>query len=420
MPRTPLTLSLFLVPALALAAQDAAPPAEPAPREWIGGSPFTDWTRLSGDWAGWRTRLEDAGIEFAAGYTSDLAAAWSGDVRRRSSYATLMDVNVAFNLDTLVGLPRTILYADAYRIGGDYPTGDVGDFQGLSNLQSATTVEQLAELWVETWLGEQFRVKVGKVDFNSEFAFHEIGGEFVNSTGAIVPTIVNYPTYPNPATSVNVFYVPNEQTYVGAAIYDGANANGIRTGSRGPRSFFSDDESDAYVLALEVGRSWTGGESWGSGRVSLGGYHHTASFARFDGNGNERGVSGLWANFEQHLWRENPTEADDQGVGVFVAYGLADDSAVACGTTVAAGLEWRGALPSRDFDVLGFGMFHCDLADDPGAGTPADETAFELLYKVQLTPAFSIKPELQYILHPGGQDGIDDVLVGLLRFDILF
>ena len=32
-------------------------------REWIGGAPWTDWTRITGDWRSARTWLEEQGIE---------------------------------------------------------------------------------------------------------------------------------------------------------------------------------------------------------------------------------------------------------------------------------------------------------------------------------------------------------------------
>ena len=263
------------------------------------------------------------------------------------------------------------------------------------------------------------RVKVGKVDFNSEFAFHEIGGEFVNSTGAVPPTIVGYPTYPNPAMSVNVFYVPNESWYVGAACYDGAAAYGVPTGSRGPKSFFSDDDGDAYFLCAECGHAWAGGDSWGSGRVVLGGFHHTADFTTFAGD-TKGGTSGLWGSLEQRVWRENAQDDDGQGLGAFVAFGVADDAVSACGAAISLGVEWTGAVPGRDADMLGLGLFLCDLSDDANAGTPDDEIAYELLYKFALTPAVSLKPEMQYITSPGGDDTADDLLVGLLRLEILF
>lgn len=386
-------------------------------REWIGGAPLTRWTRCFGDLAGGRSWLEDAGIEFSAGYVGDFASAWSGNYSRTSALASLTDINVAFDLEQLLGLPRTLAYVDAYSITGRDPSRAIGDFQGLSNIEGSS-VQQIAETWVETWLSD-VRVKVGKVDFNSEFGFVESSGEFVNSTAAVSPSIIAYPTYPNPAMSVNVFYTPSETFYVGAAIYDGSNADGVNTGSRGPSTFFSSDRSNSYFLCGEVGYAWPGGGSWGSGRAALGAFHHTATFARFDG-GTDDGTSGLWLSVEQRLWRENPTEEDDQGVAAFVTLGFADAHVSPCGSSYAFGVEWRGAVPGRDFDVLGFGAFLADLSDDVGAGTPEDELALELLYKIQLTPAVSIKPELQWISHPGGLAGVDDVLVGLLRVEMLF
>lgn len=407
-----------------IAAQEQAETApEPqAPREWLGGAPIWDWQRASGDWFGLRSQLEDCGIEVAGGYTSDFTAPWSGNVPRGSFYLSLTDVNVAFDLETLLGLPRTIAYIDAYRIDGPNPSGasGVGDFQYYSNIANTPEVQQLAELWVETWLFDEVRLKVGKVDFNSEFSFHEIGAEFVNSSAAIAPTIVYYPTYPNPAMSVNAFWVPSERFYVGAGIYDGANAYGVQTGRLGPRGFFtnSDAGGDAYLLAAETGIGWTGQDRWGSGRISFGAYQHTATFQRFDG-GVDQGTQGVWLNFEQRLWRENPTEDDAQGVAVFAGYGLADQQVSLCGRSVAGGIEWAGPLPGRDFDMLGLGAFFADLSNVAAANTPKNELELELFYKVQLTPAVSLKPELQWIQNAGGQD-VDDVLVGLLRLEVNF
>ncbi|MCB9875981.1 MAG: carbohydrate porin [Planctomycetes bacterium] len=386
-------------------------------REWVGGAPFTQWTRCFGDLAGARSWLEDNGIEFAAGYVGDYAGTWSGNYGRRSALASLTDVNVAFDLEQLLGLPRTLAYIDAYSHVGRDPSRNIGDFQGLSNIEGPD-LKQIAETWIETWLDE-FRVKVGKVDFNSEFGFVESSGEFVHSTAAVSPAIVNYPTYPNPAMSVNVFYTPSDRFYFGAAIYDGALADGINTGTQGPATFFSSDRSNAWFLCAEVGYAWSGGGTWGSGRAALGAFHDTGNFARFDG-GNDDGTSGLWVSVEQRLWRENPTEEDDQGLAAFVTLGFADPQVSACGSSYALGVEWRGPLPGRDYDVFGFGAFLADMSDAAGAGTPENELALELLYKFQLTPAVSLKPELQYITNPGGLSGVDDALVGLLRVEMLF
>lgn len=409
-----LLLPLCVAPALA---QDNS--ATNAGREWIGGEPFTNWTHATGDWNGYRTQLEDMGIEVAGGLTGDFGGAFAGGQRRRTSFSTLFDVNAAFDLEKLAGLPRTIAYFDAYQIEGRDPSTDIGDAQGVSNIQ-ADDVREIAEVWVETWVGDEVRLKVGKVDFNSEFAFNEIGGEFINSSAAITPCIVGYPTYPDPAMSVNAFYLPTPDLYVGFGVYDGAAAEGVPTGRMGPGGFFGTDDHDAYFFATEVGTSWTGGETWGSGRCAAGLWHHTARFDKFDG-GTDSGTSGLWLTVEQHVWRENPTDAEDRrGIGAFASIGLADQDVSAFANTFVCGVNWTGPLEYRRDDVLGFCILHASLSNRNGAGTPNDETVFELLYKLQLTPAISVKPDLQYIVNPGGVDGEDDALVALLRFEVLF
>ncbi len=123
------------------------------------------------------------GIEIAGGFTADFGGAVAGGQRHRGALSTLLDFNAAFDLEKLAGLPRTIAYVDAYQIEGRDLSNDIGDAQGVSNIQGLD-VRQIAEVWVETWIGDQVRLKVGKVDFNSEFAFNEIGGEFINSTAA--------------------------------------------------------------------------------------------------------------------------------------------------------------------------------------------------------------------------------------------
>ena len=407
-------VSPFLIGAAALAQTQSQ-----APNEWIGGLPFAEWTRATGNWGRLRDNLEEYGVEVGGGFTGDASAPWRGGLGKSSAWSTLLDLNVAFDLETMAGLPRTIAYVDAYRIHGSNPSDNVGDAQSLSNIQGDDTW-QIAEVWLETWLSEQFRLKAGKVDFNSEFAFNEIGGEFVNSTVAITPCIVGYPTYPDPATSVNVFYVPQDNLYIGVGIYDGATAEGRRTGNRSISGFFGNDDSDAYFFAAEVGYAWTGGESWGSGRGAFGLWHHTADFEEFDG-GNESGTDGFWITLEQHLWRENPTTEDDaQGLGAYAGYGHANESVSAFGNTFTIGAAWTGPLERRDADVLGVAIHYADLSDAAGAATPDNETVLELLYKIQVTPAISVKPDLQYILNPGGDGSADDVLVALLRVEVLF
>ncbi|MBL9079037.1 MAG: carbohydrate porin [Planctomycetes bacterium] len=396
-----------------------AAPLAAEDREWIGGLPFAQWSRLSGDWGGWRSELEAAGIEIAGSVTWDWSAAWDGGARNRDSLGALLDVNIAFDLEHLLGLPRTLLWFDAYSIQGRDPSDDVGDVQAFSNLQAPDT-DQLAEAWLETWVGDALRVKFGKVDFNSEFAFTEEGGEFVNSSAAITPTILGYPTYPDPATALVLAWQPGELWHLGLGVFDGDGAYGVRTGRHGLSGFFDAEHGDDCLGVCELSRAWVGGGTWGSGRLAVGAWYHSARFDRFDG-GTERGVVGGYAVLDQRLWRERPDDAEDvQGVGGMCYVGVGDGDVAEVAQHAEVGLTWTGALAQRDFDVLGVLITHAVLSDEDGAGFDGDETAVELFYKVQVTPAFSLKPDLQWIVNPGGDPGLDDALVATLRAELVF
>lgn len=408
-------------------AQDQEPPAaEPSPsevgveREWIGGAPWTDWTRATGDWAGARTWLEEHGVEFGASYTIDWGATWSGGARNRSTVMSMPDVNVAFDLERLFGIPRTIAFFDTYQTEGRGLSGDIGTAQGVSNIEAFNTA-QVAEAWVETWFGDSVRFKFGKVDFNSEFAFSEVCAEFLNPSAGITPTVQAGPTFPNPATSANLFVMPTEFSYIGVGVYDGAGAVGVNTGSQGFSGFFRNDESDDYFTIVEAGTSWTGGNTWGSGRLAIGGWHHGEQFPRYDG-GTDHGAAGGYAILDQIVWRENPEDADDlQGLGFAAVVSASGSEAIV--TTplhLQAGLVWTGALEGRDDDAFGFLVTYVQLSEATGSPYVGSETIFELVYKLQLTPTVILRPDLQYVVNPGGDPTLDDALVGMLRMEITF
>ena len=402
-------------------ANEGSAPVEVAvEREWIGGAPWTDWTRATGDWGGARTWLEEHGIEVGANYTVDWGATWSGGARNRSTVMSMPDVNVAFDLEHLFGIPRTIAFFDTYQTEGRGLSSDVGNAQGVSNIEAFNTA-QVAEAWIETHFGDSIRFKFGKVDFNSEFAFSEVSSEFITPSAGITPTVQSGPTFPNPATSANLFVMPTEFSYIGVGVYDGAGAVGVNTGSQGISGFFRNDESDDYFTIVEAGTSWTGGNTWGSGRLAIGGWHHGEQFARYDG-GTDHGASGGYAILDQIVWRENAEDGEDrQGLGFTALLAFSGSEAVVTVPMhLQSGLVWTGAIEGRDDDAIGLLVTHVQLSEATGSPYVGSETLFELVYKLQLTPSVILRPDLQFVVNPGGDPTLDDALVGMLRMEITF
>jgi porin len=331
----------------------------------------------------------------------------------------LIDVHIEIELGEMLGAAPgswergATVFLDAYVQAGRDGSQDVGDNQAYSNIDSPNT-RQLAELWYEQrFFDDLFRTKIGKADANNEFNLLASNGDFLHSSATLTPTIVGMPSYPDPAMSVSVF-CETECFFFGVGLFDGASADGVGTGRRGPSTFFNDRRSSSYFCIVEFGGAWCGG------RAALGAWHHTADFARFDG-GRESGTEGYYLQVEQRVWRERPTdEVDEQGLRGFLVFSRADGEVSEFEGHAEVGLTYTGAIPGRDFDVTGLLITRADLTEATSAGFASDETAIEWFYKVQVTQALSITPDLQFISHPSGSRGVEDAWVGSLRFVLTF
>jgi len=384
------------------------------------GLPADQWQHATDDWFGHRPELDDRGILFEASITTDLSTNFDGGLNTAgNALRSLFNVNLTLDTERLVGWEGgTIFLNFQNHHGADASADDVGDAQAFSNIDADGRTE-IAELWFEQVTPDGvLRVKIGKVDTNSEFAYVDNGGEFINSSMGFSPTIFVLPTYPDPAMSVNVFIYPTDGFYAGAGLYDGSLNEGVPTGSRGPKTFFQ-DPADLFVIG-EAGVTWGGDGNNLPGRFAGGGWWHTGTFIRFDGATDEE-TGGFYLLLDQTLWLENPGDPEDgQGIGLFLQYGYADADVSMIEHHGGGGIAWTGPIAGRDDDILGIGVSTVWFSDEPGASLTDDtETAIELFYKAQILPWVSVKPDIQYITNPGGI-GLDDAVVGTLRVEAEF
>lgn len=401
------------------------PPAPPAsdtpddPRDWFGHRPLLSWERLTGDWGGARTRLEDAGLTISSSFLLDLSSAWSGGQSGRATRRTLFDFNMTLDLERSLGWEGGTVFLDFYSTNKTGGSRDVGDFQGFSNIETDRSLDQIAELWFEqVALDGTLRFKAGKIEANSEFAFVDSAAHFLNSSAGFSPTIFALPSYPDPAFGVVAQVFPVDTMFLSFGVFDGAaTVDGVRTGTRGPSSFFSDELSDDYFLIAEGGIGWEL-EGARPGRFSLGVWHHTGDFDTFDG-ATQRGATGLYAIAEQRLWTRDLADADsDRGVYAFGQLGIADPDVSEAELHLGAGLSAMGTFHARDDDSAGVYVSWVKLNRD--AGFDDDELVVEVFYRAMLTPAVSLTPDLQLIVNPGGDSSVDAALVASIRLEIVF
>lgn len=406
------------------ASKEASSPGKaepPAVSEWLGGDlPWWEWSRMTGDWGGWRTALKEKGLTIEGANVTDWSGVASGGVRRRASVRNLLDLRFTLDSKALLNVDAGAVFARYYGFFGRSFSKYVGDIQNSSNIDTDRPRHQLAELWYEKrFFKEMFRLKVGKVDANTEFAFAENAAEFRNSSMGFSPTILTLPTYPDPAMGVNLFAYPIENLYLGFGAYDGAGQRGFATGSRGPGTFFRGLNKLFYIG--ELGGRWTIPGLQLPGRLGLGGWHHNDKFDRFDG-GRDSSASGFYAVLDQMLWRAKSSKEDEpKGVSMYFQYGWADRHVSEIARHVGTGLLWKGAIPSRDEDSLGTAITWVRLSSASGAGFEKNhELVFETFYKLRVTPWLALKPDLQYIVNPSGARSIKNALVPTMRFEWAF
>ncbi len=377
-------------------------------------TPFLEWNHLTDGWFGLRSWLARTGISFEATMTVDVSHNLSGGIDSATVMPYLFDANIAVDTERLGLFPGGVFFADFQQIGGDTGEKIVNDFQVFSNI-AAEPRTQLAQLWFEQrFADDRIRIKLGKVDANSEFAYVDNGAMFLNSSMGVSPTIEFLPTYPDPAFGFNTFLRPIEGIYAGVGVYDGALQSGTRTGIHGPVF------RHLFVIA-ELGATWSATDDDLAGRLGLGGWYHSGDFGRFEG-GSSAGAAGAYVTFDQVLYNETPDSAGPaQGVGWFVQYGYADPSLSPVDHHFGTGITWTGAIPCRDRDALGVGFSLVHFSGAPGADFAADfETATEIFYMVPLTGFLDLTFDLQAITNPGGIEGQPDAWTGTTRLVVNF
>jgi len=442
-----LTVALLVLVPRSLAQQPKA--------DGVGGPsshpslPMFERDRMTGDWWGARPWLESAGLSIGGEYIAEFTGVLDGGINERGSLRNLLIIDAELDLEPAFGIEGSTLFMQYLSVNaGAGGSADAGDLQVFSNIENDRSLDVIYELWYEQkLLDDRLRLKVGKVDANSEFNFVDAAGDFANSSAGFSPTIFAFPSYPDSATSINVFgTVVDGESFdltIGYGLYDGAAAiDGVRTGARGPSTFLSDDLSDDYFHIWQADLSWgertSNGGLFKDGRVSLGGWYHDGEFDRFDG-GTESGTLGFFVTGEIRFFdadggrtedggpetaaQDNGqagVDTPDRGLYLFGQYGFADEDVGEVAQHFACGVVWRGPSASRTDDSLGIYASLADLSDAAGAGFDNDELVIDAYYRIQFAPTVFVQPEIQYIVNPAGDSNTDDALVAGIRIGVAF
>ena len=145
-------------------------------------------------------------------------------------------------------------------------------------------------------------------------------------------------------------------------------------------------------------------------------------------------MSGRWGLYvlaDQMIYRDSP--GGDRGLTVFAGFTYADPSTALLQYFWEVGLVKLGTFAGRDADSIGFalsqGLVSNSLigaqnqanAGDPGSvDVQSYEMDIELNYRAQIAPWFSLMPNIQYVVRPGGVTTTPNALVLGLQAGLTF
>jgi porin len=400
--------------------------------------PFSDDLFL--DWDGIRSALLDKGIDFRLGYVSETATNAKGGEKELWRYTDQWTFATKLDLEKILGLKQaqfkiTITDRDGHNLSQD---------ANLQTLQLVQEVYGRGQTWRWTqffyqqqYLGGMLDWKVGRLTEGEDFAAFSCQFQNLTFCGAPPGNLVGNYWYNWPvsqwATRVKVSIAGFGYVQLGAF-----EVNPSYLLTRYALDFGSPPGATGVLVPFEIGWLPRFGADL-DGSYKFGGWYNSSTEPDVVDNTEgqplaidggqplmRHGAYGAYVNFQQRL-TSPPTAAPKRGLSVFFNATYTDHRTATLDSQLAVGLFYTGPFAALPSDELGFAIGRTHVNDRVAnvetlqnivgqgpVGVQNAEWVGELYYNFHPAPWLDVRPNLQYVRHPGGIDAnTDDVIVGL-------
>jgi porin len=387
----------------------------------LGESNNSFWNRskMTGDWGGTRSELTEDGVTLESVVVGDVMGNIRGGNEQRAFLLENIELSAAFDLEKLLGWNGSGIHISALQNNGVLPTKFVGDLQAANNIEAAQTVK-LYEAWIQQNLWRsRISVLAGVYDINFEFDYIDSAQLFLNSSHGMGAELAasgrsGPPTFPATAPSLRLKLLPHSSWSVKAAVSDGAPGSrhvnwDLR---RGNGSFWigemgyllSDESASGFDSRLHISRSKTTNYLL---KIGVGGWFYSRNFAQQRSGadvGSSEKESGAYFLIDVASlgWINQSLDS----ASWYVRTGLADDKLSQVRFYLGSGIIFKGILPGCEKDAMGISVARAQNSSVYSnqvlnQESQVSETAFELTYRMPLTPWMDLQPNMQYIINPG-------------------
>jgi porin len=380
--------------------------------------------------------FEKYGIKFAATYIGETLGNVSGGLKQGAIYEGRLNLAVDVDLQKLAGWRELTFHANMFQLHGDgLSRSNLNNFLVVSGIEALPST-RLYEIWFEQKWGDKLALRAGQLAADTEFINAKYTDVFTNSSlGWPAITSVNLPSGgPSPplaALGARLRANLNDSWTIVAGIFDGDAAG---PGPEDPQlrnnAGINFRINDPPLVIGELQYIWNGkkGDPGLDGKFKIGGWRHFGDF--FDQRFTTQGVSlaspfssglpanlsqnfGVYSVFEQKVYRVG--KDDDRGIGIFARVSSSPGDRNLIDLYADGGIELIGLSDTRPKDKFGIAAGYAHVSsrahaldvdfqqimgpDWPLRGFEALATA---VYQYEVRPGWTLQPNFQYIVHPGG------------------
>ncbi|NMX69585.1 porin [Pseudomonas sp. WS 5111] len=441
---TRLICQLSAVAALVLSANAMADEAFSADSKW-----------MTGDWGGERTKLIEQGIDIKADYVGEAGYNAHGGYNddKTGRYADQFGLGVALDLQKLWGWDNTQAKIQmTSRNGRNISNDRIGDPRAgtLSSSQEVYGrghMVRLTQFWIQHQMFDnKLDVKLGYFGEGEDFNTFPCDFQNLSFCGSQVGNYVNtWYNWPVSQAAIRVKYNITPELYAQIGAYNQnpsqlEHGNGFKLSGSGTKG---------TVIPVELVWSPKVNNLPGEYRV---GYYKSAADApdvREDVNGDNAATTGAdyrtrsskkgyWFVAQQQLTTHNGDAS--RGLNIAANATFHDKETNTVDNYQSIMLVYKGPFDARPKDDVGIGAARLHVNDDVRknaellneAGGFTDysqvgyaplrstEYNYEINYGFHVTNWLTVRPNLQYVTHPGGVDKVDNALVAGLKIQSVF
>ena len=441
---TRLLCQLSAAAALVLSANAMAADAFSADSKW-----------MTGDWGGERTKLIEQGIDIKADYVGEMGYNAHGGYNddKTGRYSDQFGLGVALDLQKLWGWDNTQAKIQLTNRNGQNISNDrIGDPRAgtLSSSQEVYGrghMVRLTQFWIQHQMFDnKLDVKLGYFGEGEDFNTFPCDFQNLSFCGSQVGNYVNtWYNWPVAQAAIRVKYNITPELYAQIGAYNQnpsqlEHGNGFKLSGSGTKG---------TVIPVELVWSPKVNNLPGEYRV---GFYKSAADApdvREDVNGGDAVLSGAdfrtrsskkgyWFVAQQQLTTHNGDAS--RGLNIAANATFHDKETNLVDNYQSLMLVYKGPFDARPKDDVGIGVARLHVNNDVKKNsellnaangvsdydnplyTPIRETEYnvELNYGFHVTNWLTVRPNLQYVVQPGGVDKVDNALVAGLKIQSTF